>query len=122
MSKKNFITLILGVVGGLFFALGMCMALLPEWNVFVPGVVFGVIGGVILLAMWLIRRKMSGKAPIRFSVKTVFPVVFGVIGALVFGTGMCMVMVWNMIIGGIFVGLFGIVLLLCLIPLTVGLR
>lgn len=122
MSKKNFISLVLSVVGGLFFALGMCMALLPEWNAFAPGVVFGTIGAVILLIMWLIRRKMSGKAPIRLSAKMIITVIFGIIGALVFGTGMCMVMVWDMIIGGIIVGLFGMVLLLCLIPLTVGLK
>lgn len=34
MEKKNFITLVLGVVGGLLFSLGMCMCLLPEWNMF----------------------------------------------------------------------------------------
>ena len=30
MEKKNFIKLVLGVVGGLLFSLGMCMCLLPE--------------------------------------------------------------------------------------------
>lgn len=30
MKKSNFAALILGVIGGVFFALGMCMALLPE--------------------------------------------------------------------------------------------
>ena len=32
MSKKNFVTLILSTVGGILFAIGMCMCLLPEWN------------------------------------------------------------------------------------------
>ena len=31
MKKKDFITLIMSTVGGILFALGMCMALLPEW-------------------------------------------------------------------------------------------
>ena len=30
MSKKNFVSLILGTVGGILFALGMCMAMIPE--------------------------------------------------------------------------------------------
>ncbi len=30
MEKKNFVALVMGVVGGLLFALGMCMCLLPE--------------------------------------------------------------------------------------------
>ena len=34
MSKKNFISLIFGTVGGILFALGMCMAMLPEWGAF----------------------------------------------------------------------------------------
>lgn len=32
MKKSNFIALILGTIGVVFFALGMCMALLPEWG------------------------------------------------------------------------------------------
>ena len=32
MKKKDFVTLMMSVVGGILFALGMCMALLPEWN------------------------------------------------------------------------------------------
>ena len=44
MEKKNFITLVLGVVGGLLFSLGMCMCLLPEWNMFNAGLVFGAVG------------------------------------------------------------------------------
>ena len=34
MKKSTFINLLVGVVGGLLFALGMCMCLLPEWNAF----------------------------------------------------------------------------------------
>ena len=43
MTKKNFVTLILGTVGGILFALGMCMAMLPEWNAFTPGIVVGAV-------------------------------------------------------------------------------
>lgn len=123
MSKKNFISLILGTIGGVLFALGMCMAMLPEWNAFKPGVIIGCVGAVILLIMVLVRRKMEGKPVIvKMDGKTVGTVVLGVIGALVLGAGMCMVMVWNMMIPGIIVGLVGIVLLLCLIPLIKGIH
>jgi len=32
MKKQTFISILVGVVGGLLFSLGMCMCLLPEWN------------------------------------------------------------------------------------------
>ena len=44
MKKSTFVNLIVGVVGGLLFAIGMCMCLLPEWNAFKPGVVVKAIG------------------------------------------------------------------------------
>lgn len=30
MKKKDFVSLILSIIGGIVFALGMCMALIPE--------------------------------------------------------------------------------------------
>lgn len=51
MKKSSFITLILGTVSGVLFALGMCMALIPEWNAFRPGVVFGCLGAVMALGV-----------------------------------------------------------------------
>ena len=32
MKKSTFGAMIAGTVGGLLFALGMCMTLIPEWN------------------------------------------------------------------------------------------
>lgn len=123
MSKKNFITLILGTIGGILFALGMCMAMLPEWGAFTQGVVIGCIGLVVLLITLMVRRKMEGKPVIvKLDGKTVGTVVLGVAGALVLGAGMCMVMVWNMMVPGVVVGLAGIVLLLFLIPLVKGIK
>lgn len=123
MKKENFITLLLGVVGGVLFALGMCMCLLPEWNAFREGVITGIVGAVILLVLLLVRRKLQGKAPLKVSRKTVGAVALGIVGALTLGVGMCMVMVWEgLMIWGIAVGLLGIVLLLCLIPVCVGLK
>lgn len=122
MKKKDFVTLILSTVGGILFALGMCMGLLPEWGALKQGIVIGVVGAVILLAMVLIRRKMDGKPAIVFSGKAIGTTLLGVAGAIVLGVGMCMTMIWNMMIPGIIVGIGGIVLLLCLIPVTKGLK
>ena len=99
MQKKNFVSMILGTIGGILFALGMCMCLLPEWGAFGPGVVIAAVGAVVLLAMIFVRRKMEA-----------------------LGVGMCMTMIWNMLVPGILIGIVGIVLLLCLIPLIMGLK
>ena len=122
MSKKNFVSLIFATVGGILFALGMCMALLPEWNAFTPGVVVGAVGAVILLVMVMVRRKMSGKPAIVFNGRAIAITLLGVAGAIILGVGMCMTMVWSMMIPGIVVGIVGIVLLLFLIPLVKGLK
>ena len=122
MKKSNFVAMILGTIGGILFALGMCMALITEWNAFDQGVVMGAIGAVVLLIMVLVWRKMEKKKPIRVSAKTIGTVLWGIVGALVLGVGMCLTMVWSNMVPGIAVGIVGIVLLLCLIPLTKGLK
>lgn len=122
MKKKDFVTLIMSVIGGILFALGMCMALLPEWGAMTQGVVMGAVGLVVLLAMLLVRRKMDGKPAIAFSGKAIATALFGVLATVVFGIGMCMTMVWNMAVPGVAVGIVGIVLLLCLIPICKGLK
>ena len=114
--------MILGTIGGILFALGMCMALIPEWNAFNQGIVMGVIGAVVLLVMVLVWRKMENKNPIKLSGKVIGTTLLGIVGALILGVGMCLTMVWSNMILGIVIGLAGIVLLLCLIPLTKGLK
>lgn len=120
MKKSNFVALILGTIGGVFFALGMCMALLPEWDLGTQGVVCGVIGLAVLIATLLVWRRMEHKAPIKLSGKTILAVFLGVVGALLLGVGMCMSMVFEQMVLGIVVGLVGIVVLLMLIPLLKG--
>jgi len=122
MKKSNFVALILGTIGGVFFALGMCMALLPEWNMFRQGVIAGVIGAVILLADLIIWRRMEGKEPIKVSAKTVGTVIVGIIGALLLGVGMCFTMVFDKMVLGVVIGIVGIVVLLMLIPLVKGIH
>ena len=122
MKKSNFVALILGTVGGVFFALGMCMCLLPEWGMATQGVVCGVAGLAVLLATVLIWRKMENKAPIKLDGKTVGAVLVGLLGALLLGVGMCLRMVFAKMVLGIVVGVIGIVVLLMLIPLTKGIK
>lgn len=123
MEKRNFITLVLGVVGGLCFSLGMCMCLLPEWNMFNIGVVLAAIGFVVLLITLIVYRKMSGAAPIKVNWKIFGKVLYGVISSLVLGGGMALIMtVEGMMLPGIVLGIVGIVMLLFLIPMCLGFK
>lgn len=122
MKKSTFVAMILGTIGGILFALGMCMALIPQWEAFKPGVIMGVIGAAVLLIMVVVWRKMEHKAPIRVSGKTIGATLIGIAGALLLGVGMCLTMVWSNMIVGILVGIVGIVVLLCLIPFVKGLK
>lgn len=122
MKKSSFVAMILGTIGGILFALGMCMALIPEWNAFNQGIVVGAARAVVLLIMVLVWGKMENKNPVRVSAKTIGAVLLGIVGALVLGIGMCLTMVWSNMTVGIPVGIVGIVLLLCLIPLLKGLK
>lgn len=122
MKKSTFVAMILGTVGGILFALGMCMTLIPEWNAFQPGIIMGVVGAVVLLIMVLVWRKMENKEPIKLSGKTIGATLIGIVGALLLGVGMCLTMVWSNMVVGIIVGIIGIVVLLCLIPFIKGLK
>lgn len=122
MKKKDFVTLILSTIGGILFALGLCMALLPQWGVLKQGALIGLVGLAVLLAMVVVRRKMDGKPAFVFSARAIGITLLGVAGAIVLGIGMCMTMIWEMLVPGIAVGLVGIVLLLCLIPAVKGLE
>ena len=122
MKKSNFVALILGTISGVFFALGMCMALLPEWGMRNQGIFTGVIGIVLALITVVIWRKMEGKDPIKISGKAIGSTLLGVVGALLLGVGLCLCMVFSKMILGIVVGIIGIVVLLMLIPVLKGLH
>lgn len=123
MTKKNFLFLVLTVAGGLFFSLGMCMCLLPEWNMFAAGVVLTALGALALIAIGLVRWTMAGKPTIRIRWKKVGRIAYCVAAALVFGTGMAMVMAFDgMLIFGLIVGVAGLLLGLGIIPLFKGLK
>lgn len=122
MKKSSFVALVLGTVSGVLFSLGMCMALLPEWNAFTEGVVFGACGlglGLITVLVW---RKMENKGPLKFDLKTVLTVLLALAGLMLFGVGMCFCLLWQKIVLGTLIGLAGIVALLSLIPFVKGIQ
>ena len=122
MKKSSFVAMMLGTVSGVFFSLGMCMALLPEWNAFKPGVIFGAVGIILGAITFLVWRKMENKAPIKLNGRMITLTAFSIVGALTLGVGMCFCMVWENIVLGTLIGLVGILLLLALIPMTKGIK
>ena len=122
MKKSSFVVLIMGTVSGVLFALGMCMALLPEWNAFFEGVIFGGVGimlGAVTLLIWC---RMENKKLPKMNGKTIFRTIYAIVATLILGTGMCMCLVWQQIIWGTLVGLLGIVMLIALIPMIKGIK
>ena len=87
MKKSNFVAMILGIISCLFFGLGMCMAMIPEWDAFTPGTVIGCVGIVFALITIFVWRKMEHKEPIKITGKAVLTAVVGIIGAFALGVG-----------------------------------
>lgn len=121
MKKKDFVRLVLGVVGALLFSVGLCMCLLPEWNAFREGVAVTAAGGAVLLILAGLMLK-GRKTEKKINWKLVGKALYGTVSALVLGVGMCFVLVWQQLMLGIAIGVVGIVMLLMLIPMFVGLK
>ena len=125
MKKSTFVAIILSTIGTIFFALGMCMSLLPEWGMMDEGKISGGIGIVVLLATLFIWRRMEGKAFLVPSVKTVVITALSVVGALLLGVGISLCLVFGQMLPGIVLGIFGLVIiigLLLAIPASKGLK
>lgn len=123
MKKKDFLFLLLTTVAGLMFALGMCMCLVPDWNLFKPGVVVTGLGLLALMVVALAAWIRAGKPVARINWALTGKIAYGVVSALVLGAGMSMILVFdNLLLPGMIVGVVGIVMLLCLIPLCKGLK
>lgn len=122
MKKSSFIALVMGTVSGVLFALGMCMALLPEWNAFKEGVILGAIGLILGVVTFFVWCKMENKKLPKMNVRNFLLILFGLIGLLVFGTGMCLCLVAEKIIFGTVIGLVGIIMLISLIPMIKGIK
>ncbi len=106
----------------MLFALGMCMALLPEWDAFTEGVILGAIGIVLSITTVLIWCKMENKHLPKISGKNLFRTIYAAFAALVLGVGMCMCLVWQQIVWGTLIGLLGIIMLIALIPMIKGIK
>ena len=114
MKKETLLEIILGTIGGLVFAVGMCMCLIPEWDLFKAGIVVSIVGFIVLLCIIPVYRSSHPKkrrGKINWGI--VITWVIGIIGALVMGFGMSKVMIdnpsrYDFVIGIIFgvIGLF----------------
>lgn len=125
MKKSTFVSMILGTIGAVFFALGMCMCLLPEWDMMDEGKISGGIGLAVLAATVFIWRRMEGKPFIKPRLKTIIVTVLAVVGTLLLGVGMSLCLAYGQMVPGIVLGLFGLVILaalLMLIPLSKELK
>lgn len=115
MKKETLLEIILGTIGGLVFAIGMCMCLIPEWNMFKAGVIVSIVGFIILLAIIPIYR---GSHPKKVNKKINWGIILtwivGVIGALIMGFGMSKIMVGEAsssdMIVGLITGVVGLVI------------
>ena len=117
MKKETLLEIILGTIGGLVFAIGMCMCLLPEWNMFTAGVITTIIGFVILLCIIPVYKsshpkKEKEQKPINWGIVLTWTV--GVVGALIMGFGMSKILVGNAstpdMIVGLITGVVGLVI------------
>lgn len=122
MKKSSFIALIMGTVSGVLFSLGMCMALLPEWNAFTEGIIFGGIGLILGIVTFFVWCKIECKELPKMNGKNIMRIIYGIFSALVLGVGMCLCLVWEQIIWGTLVGLLGIIMLIALIPMIKGIK
>ena len=114
MKKETLIEIILGTIGGLVFAIGMCMCLLPEWNLFTAGVITTIIGFIILLCIIPVYRKdhpRKPRGPINWGIVLTF--VVGIVGSLIMGFGMSKILVEgatkNDMLVGIITGVVGLI-------------
>lgn len=123
MKKETLLEIILGTIGGLVFAIGMCMCLIPEWDLLKTGIVVTGIGFIILLCIIPVyRSNHPGKTHDKLNWEMVLTWIVGIIGALVMGFGMSKVMVDNPgktdLLIGIVIGIIG--LLVCVLNYPVN--
>lgn len=95
MKKETLLEIVLGTIGGLIFAIGMCMCLISEWDLLKTGCVVAMIGFIILLCIIPVYRsnhpKRKKEEKINWGI--VFTWIIGMVGALIMGFGMSKVMI-----------------------------
>lgn len=114
MKKETLLEIILGTIGGIIFALGMCMTLVEEWEMLKEGIIVSIIGFIILLFIIPVYRKSHPKKTknkIDYGILATW--LIGIVGALTMGFGMSKVMIeevskTDMIIG-LITGITGLI-------------
>ena len=123
MTKKNFVFTVLWVLAGLLFALGMCMCLVPEWNAFKPGVAVTALGPLSLMALGLIKWIHAGRPVKKIDWVKTGKIAYVTVSCLVLGGGMALIMAAeNMLLPGMLVGVAGILMLVCAVPVCRGFK
>ncbi|HEM6045947.1 TPA: hypothetical protein U2C66_000293 [Streptococcus suis] len=121
MKKRDFISSIAYTVSLLVLALGMCFYTLPEWEMTTLGMPLSVAGLLLLALSWVLQRKLAGKGGPKFDWKQIVKVIYCVFALLVFGGGFALVTTGNFVLG-LVLGLVGLILVIGMIPVTVGLK
>lgn len=122
MKKETLIEIILGTIGGLVFAIGMCMCLISEWNTLTIGIIVAIIGFIILLAIIPVYKYSHPKKQKKtIDKKTVATWVIGIVGSLIMGFGMSRIMGENVdkadFIIGIAIGAIGLIICILNYPI-----
>jgi hypothetical protein len=122
MKKSNFAALLMGIASGMLFALGMCMTLLPEWQAMTEGIIMG-LGGLVLGAVtYVVWCRMEHRPLPKLNLRSVLFIGYIVLSLLVLGIGLCLCLVGARYFLGAIIGVVGILMLVMLIPMTVGLK
>ncbi|QEH61934.1 hypothetical protein SCHIN_v1c07390 [Spiroplasma chinense] len=123
MKKENLASMILGIIGGIAFSLGMVMALMAEWNLFIPGVIAGSIGAVILIAIFPVYWILAGKKMFKITLPLTTSSLIGAVGFAGLVASLVMILTTNNVaqhpgytIASIAIGLVGIVALVICYP------
>ena len=127
MKKETLLEIILGTIGGLVFAIGMCMCLIPELNMLKAGVIVSIVGFVILLGIIPVYRSSHPKKehkPVDWGI--VLTWIVGLVGALIMGFGMSKIMVGETttsdMIVGLITGVVGLVVCVLNYPIYAYIR
>ena len=115
MRKETLLEIILGTIGGIIFAIGMCMCFISEWNVFRRGIVVSIIGFIVLLFIIPIYSSYHPKkkhGAINWGIVVTW--IIGLVGSLIMGFGMSKIMVGTAnesdMIVGLITGVIGLVI------------
>ena len=122
MKKSRFVALVMGSFGFLLSVLGLCMCLTKSWHSAGAGLVMFLLGLLTLLAMMIVYRRMEGKPPIRLEKKGIQVLALSLTSVVALVAGACLTLLWGQLVTGVLVGIIGMVLLICIVPVCRGIR